>query len=107
MPGLYGNSGRTIMLPPVIRSRSFKLNGIACTLTRNLPASGSGTGTVSSRRTSVGRPYSCVRQARIVRFESVIAHSLTTKRAPSGDIVTIARNDRTTMTQKTVRTLLS
>ena len=32
MPGLYGSSGRTIMLPPVMRSRSLRLNGIACTL---------------------------------------------------------------------------
>ena len=66
IPGLYGSSGRTIMLPPVMRSRSLRLNGIACTRTRSSPASGSGMGTVSSLSTSVGRPYSCVRQARIV-----------------------------------------
>ena len=68
MPGLYGRSGRTIMLPPLMRSRSLRLSGIACTRTRTSPASGSGTGTSSSRSTSVGRsPYVCVRHACIDR----------------------------------------
>src|SRR5262245_40647815 len=66
MPGLYGNSGRTIMLPPVMRSRSWRLNGMRCTCTQTSPASGTGIGIVSSFSTSVGRPYSCVRHARIV-----------------------------------------
>src|SRR3954467_12653169 len=54
------------MLPPLIRSRSLRLSGTACTRTRTSPASGSGTGTVSRRSTAVGRgPYSWVRHARI------------------------------------------
>ena len=66
MPGLYGNSGRTIMLPPVMRSRSFRFSGIACTRTRTSPASGLGIGTSSSTSAVRGGPYSCVRHARIV-----------------------------------------
>src|SRR4051812_22832092 len=54
------------MLPPLIRSRSLRLSGTACTRTRTSPASGAGTGTVSRRSTAVGRgPYSWVRHARI------------------------------------------
>src|SRR5690348_14645682 len=54
------------MLPPVIRSRSFRLSGIACTRIRTSPACGVGIGTVSSFNTSVGRgPYWCVRHARM------------------------------------------
>src|SRR5688572_24837138 len=56
IPGLYGNSGRTAMLPPLMRSRSLRLRGIACTRTRTSPASGSGTSTVSSCSTSSGGP---------------------------------------------------
>ena len=55
MPGLYGSSGRTIMLPPVMRSRSLRLSGIACTRTRTSPASGVGHGTSSSWSASCGR----------------------------------------------------
>ena len=66
MPGLYGSSGRTIMLPPVMRSRSFRFSGIACTRTRTSPASGLGIGTSSSTSAVRGGPYSCVRHARIV-----------------------------------------
>src|SRR3954469_20951152 len=65
IPGLYGNSGRTAMLPPLIRSRSLRLSGMASTRTRTSPASGSGLSTVSNRSTSRGSPYSCTRQARI------------------------------------------
>src|SRR5580693_9093115 len=54
------------MFPPVIRSRSLRLSGMACARTLTSPASGAGTGTVSSRSTSTGAPYSCVRHARMV-----------------------------------------
>ena len=53
------------MLPPVIRSRSLRLSGIASTLMRSSPGPGSGMGTTSSLSASSGCPYSWVRQARI------------------------------------------
>ena len=42
MPGLYGRSGSTIMLPPMTRSRSLRLSGAAWTRTRTSPGSGLG-----------------------------------------------------------------
>ncbi len=66
IPGLYGSSGRTIMLPPVIRSRSLRLSGIPATRTRTSPASGTGVVTTSRRNTSRGGPYSWTRQACMV-----------------------------------------
>src|SRR5579864_718867 len=54
------------MLPPVIRSRSLRLSGMASTRTRTSPGPGSGTATVSSCSTSSGLPYWCTRHARIV-----------------------------------------
>src|SRR5207248_176775 len=64
--GLYGNSGSTIMFPPVMRSRSLRFSGMAWTRTRTSPASGTGMATVSSWSASRGGPYSWVRHARIV-----------------------------------------
>jgi len=58
IPGLYGRSGRTIMLPPVMRSRSFRLSGIACARTLTSPSPGSGISTRSSFNAVSGAPYS-------------------------------------------------
>ena len=46
------------MLPPVMRSRSFRLSGIAWTRTSSSPGPGDGIGTSSSFSASRGGPYS-------------------------------------------------
>src|SRR6202166_3156800 len=64
------------MFPPVIRSRSLRLRGIAWTLIRNSPGPGSGIDTSSSVSTSNGCPYVCVRHARITPSRPAICLSV-------------------------------